>query len=399
MLMAMLVMEASTLFNPLFDTVGVASGSRTVIIQFAAMGITAIVFTLRPMHPKLQKELMTAIVVWLPFVAYAALRTDFNDYYAMIKFWKVIFIPVLSVMTITIMYLLGGEKFSKYFIVTLVAMSFLQLAEAINNPEVFLYAGRVARMTIEGVNPIWLARSFVTAAMLALVLRSIKSKYLRAAVVLTMLGAVFPTGSRGPLIASLIGATIFFWHFYKSKPNFQLKLILASAVIMISVLLSMPYIYGTITNYISRDTNENAFVESGRSALFSRAWSEYMDSPLVGQGMGNFARKGVSTAALGKRRTGNYPHNIILEVMSELGTFGLIFFIIALRPGRHYWRISNIYQILFIVYLVFSMTSGNIVANAGIMVFGVLARLASYYPIKGVQIDQKKYSNLAVRNK
>jgi O-antigen ligase len=167
--------------------------------------------------------------------------------------------------------------------------------------------------------------------------------------------------------------------------------IAAGAVMLIAVMVSLPYIYGRLKDYITRDTDKSAFDESGRSALFSRAWNEYVDSPIVGQGMGNFAREGVSSGILTKRETGNYPHNIILEVMCELGSIGLILFVIALRPGRHFWRIGNIYQILFIVYLIFSMTSGNIAANAGVMVFGALARLAAKYPLSSVAISEKKY--------
>lgn len=391
MLVAMLIMNASPLFNPLFDAIGMATGTRTVIIQLLAVAIAGAVVGIRRWPPVFKREMMQVILLWLPFVVYIAIRTDFNDNYAMVKFWKIVLIPILSAVTITAMYLVGGEKFNKYFIVTLIVMSLLQLLEALNNPAVFLYAGEIERMTVEGVNPIWLARSFVTAAILCLVLPFIKSKVVRGAAVVGLMLAVLPTGSRGPLFAGALGIALFFWQYYKNKPNFKIKVIAASMVLLVGMFASLPYIYAPLKSYISRDSSEDAFQESGRSALFSRAWREYADSPILGQGMGNFATMNATRVTLANRTTGNYPHNIILEVMSELGTIGLILFVVGMRPGKYYWKVDNIYQILFIVSLVFAMTSGNIAANGGVMVFGVLARLAYKYKLSGLMIDEKTF--------
>jgi hypothetical protein len=373
----------SPLFTPVLDLVGVASGMKTVVIQLVGLVVTAIIYMSKSGHKRLPKELLSVIVIWLPFLAFAALQTRFSDQYAMVKFGKLVFIPFLSVLTITIAYMTGKGGFNRYFFTVLIILVSLQLIESIRNPAVFLYASTVERMTIEGVNPIWLSRSYVTAALCFLVF-PIKSRWIKIAGVTVFMLAIIPTGTRGPLLGGFIGIGIYLWAKYRYTRGFKTKVTGLAVMAFFALLLSLPYIAPQLQGYFSRGTEQGLFEESGRMALFGKAIDDFVESPLTGVGFGMYARRASSDQ--GGIARGFYPHNIILEVMAELGMVGIILFIFVLRPGRYWYQINNIYQVIFIVYLFFSMTSGNLVANAGVMVFGALARLAYKYPHPSTQI-------------
>ena len=58
----------------------------------------------------------------------------------------------------------------------------------------------------------------------------------------------------------------------------------------------------------------------------------------------------------------HYPHNIIIEIISELGLFGLMIFFIFMFAGLNYWRKSKQYNYNF--YLIISMLFINVFFNA-----------------------------------
>lgn len=377
------------LFEPLFETFNLDTGYRTFAVQALSLIVAALIFVHHPNHKKLTSELGTVVLIWVPFLLFTVIRTDFSDQYAMIKLGRLIVISFISVLTITIVYLSGKSTFDRYFFGVVVGLAILQLFEVLVTPTVVVYASTLERATIEGTNPIWLARCFVTAGLccLALPIGSHASRLCGAAIFML---AVLPTGSRGPLIAGLIGFGLYLWIYYRNSSNFRLKL---SGVVVFALAASIaliPYLAPNIANYFSRDSGQSVFVESGRDRLFSTAIADYLESPVIGAGFGQFAKSAeANSRQFSDFQEGYYPHNLILEIMAELGTFGLIFLLIILRPGKHWLKISNIYQILFVVHFLFAMTSGSIIANSGVMVFGTLALLAQRYPHQSNQIGQK----------
>lgn len=53
---------------------------------------------------------------------------------------------------------------------------------------------------------------------------------------------------------------------------------------------------------------------------------------------------------------------------------------VAMRPGKWLLDLKNPYFYPFLLTFFYSMTSGDINANTGVMIFGTLARLTSHYP-------------------
>lgn len=386
-LLSMLLLSMSPLFTPLFELISLPAGMKTIFIQAVGLSVTAFILVTQRQHQRCMREVALLIACWLPFILYVAARTDFHDSYALVKFWKLFFIPFLSTITITIVYMTRRDLFNKYFFVVTVLLIAWQLFEVFINPSVFLYASKIERMTVEGINPIWLARSFVTAALCCLML-PVKNRALKIFGAIIFMLAVLPTGSRGPLIAGIFGFGLYFWIKNKSQKNRNTKAFFTILALSFALALSLPSLAPKVNDYLSRDSKKGAFEESGRIQLFSVALSDYANSPVVGVGFGNYGRGYGQRRIISGSELRYYPHNIVLEVLSELGTIGFILFLIVLRPGRYYYKVTNIYQLLFLVYLVFSMTSGSIVANSGVMIFATLARLAFRYPTRSIGISR-----------
>jgi len=114
---------------------------------------------------------------------------------------------------------------------------------------------------------------------------------------------------------------------------------------------------------------------SGRIDRFSSAFEMISESPLMGKGLGSFP------IYFNEYDVPDYPHNMIIEILAEIGIVGLmafsIFFVISLI------RIVNLHRIhkrfiptlgmvtvgLFIYYLANAMVSGDINSNRALYVF------------------------------
>lgn len=382
--LALLILSLSPLFTPLFELIHLPAGMKTVFIQLFSLVVTTVIFITKERHKRCFSEVLSVVFVWLPFIAYMAIRTDFSDEYSSVKFWKIIFISFLSAVSITIIYMSKDGSFNKYFFPAVVALVAWQLVEALVNPAVFMYASTIERMTVDSVNPIWLARAFATAALCCLML-PIKSSVLKITGAVVFLAMIIPTGSRGPLLAGGIGFFLYFSIRFSNIQHIKLKMFFATVSLLLVALASSSYLAPEVGGYFTRGSEKSFVEESGRLGLFSRAWGEYMSSPAVGVGFGQYGRSGQKLLG-SMSQSGYYPHNIILEILSELGMLGIILFAVILRPGEYLYRIRNIYQIIFIVYLLFSMTSGSLVANSGLMVFATLARLSYKYPDRSLDI-------------
>jgi O-antigen ligase len=196
---------------------------------------------------------------------------------------------------------------------------------------------------------------------------------------------IIPTGSRGPLISLIV--TLSMWFMIQSKKSgFRVLATIASgAALTISMLLFFGDRLDTVVNtYFSRGQSVGLLEESGRPQLFNRAMLDFYSSPVVGVGLGAFGASSTrnSQGYSGKlSKQGSYPHNIVMELLSELGVIGLILFAIVLRPGKWLLGIRNPYFYLFLLMFLFSMSSGDINANVGVIIFGTLARLTFKYPV------------------
>ena len=383
-LLSMFLLNIGSYFDFAFTAINVGVGMRTVAIQFAILIVVGLIITNRRPNMLVWREILVVVAVWTPFLLYMALRVDSDNPYSVLKFLKIFTIAFLCVVTVTATYLCDARTFLRLLPIVIIALSVLLGVEAMMNPEQFRYRSVIERLTVEGMNPIWLARSFALAGVCLFLLpgQHYAMKFVGLALVAS---GILPTGSRGPLISLIVTLTL--WFMIKSQLS-RVGMILttsATAIVIASIMLfAGDRIETAVGAYLSRGQSQGFVEESGRPQLFNLAMTEFLSSPVVGVGLGEYGKDAafVGKAFSGRSPTqGFYPHNIILETLSELGVVGLLLIIITMRPGRWLFDWKNQYFYLFLITLLFSMSSGDINANIGVIVFGALARLTSQYPL------------------
>lgn len=114
----------------------------------------------------------------------------------------------------------------------------------------------------------------------------------------------------------------------------------------------------------------------------------FLENPFRGVGIGGFHSYSVQIEDLEKFK---YPHNIILETMSELGLYGLVLFLLILRSSfkkliflkNKYWNyrfstLPNVVISLMVFTFLTSLTSGNITN------FALFAFVGTAYAIENI---------------
>ena len=382
-LLSVFLLNVGSYFDAAFTAVGIGVGMRTVVIQAATLVVLGLIVATRRPDRGAWRELLTVVGVWTPLLIYAALRVESGDAYSETKFAKLFTISFLCTVTVTATYLCDPRSFTRLLPIVVIVFSILLGAEAFLHPQQFKYRTVIDRMTIEGMNPIWLARSFALAGacLFLLPLRNRTFKFFGLALVVA---GIFPTGSRGPLISLILTLTV--WMISVSGAARVRKAIVTALIgtLAVSALLLAGNQIEMATNaYLSRGQNQGFVEESGRPQLFEIAMNDFLSSPVIGVGLGEYGQsaiRGSKAYSWDSSNQGYYPHNIILELLAEVGVLGVILVAVAMRPGKWLLDLRNPYFYLFLLTFLYSMTSGDINANTGVMIFGALARLTSQYP-------------------
>lgn len=120
-------------------------------------------------------------------------------------------------------------------------------------------------------------------------------------------------------------------------------------------------------------------LESGRLQGVMTALEEFSFAPMLGRGLGKYGTvAGIERKYITPQKVvAVYPHNVPVEILAELGLIGFVLFLIALRPGKWMFDLSNRYVYFFFLSFLFSLTSGDMTANSGLFIFSLISKLAS----------------------
>lgn len=382
LLISIFFLSLNPVFNPIFDLLHIPSGYKSIVIQSINLifCLTLFVYSKSFNNFRIKKELLLTLLVWVPWIAYLYLRTDINFEYSVLKFGKVFFIHFLGVFTITLFYLINSDTYNKFFLSITIILCFVLILLSIFIPSTFLYASRVERLTLENINPIWLSRSFAIGAICCLFIKS-KYSFAKFCLIPIFLILIVLTGSRGPLLSVLIVILIYFAFSKVSKPSFYIYLVVIFSLIFSTTIIFFPIISHFFNGYFNRASNKGIVEESGRLMLFKAAIIDFNSSPLIGVGLGRFYKnksKYINFKMHNSNTLNVYPHNLPLEILCELGIIGILLFILLLRPGFWLFHPESIYFYLFYLSFLFSLTSGDIISNSGVILFATLSRLEYY---------------------
>ncbi|WDW10071.1 O-antigen ligase family protein [Priestia aryabhattai] len=272
-------------------------------------------------------------------------------------------------------------KFYKYLFVVNVLI--LALMFLINDLSTYTTD---TRLIVGEINPIWLGRFFGELIILvSFFVKKEKFWFFKVLIIsLLSIGILF-TGSKGPFLSILIGA--FIANISNLTENISitraLRFITKVTILAIGLILGVKFILLKLfsINYLANrfivGNSETSYGDYSRSHLYKHALDYFYHSPIWGNGLGSF---GYMLNGFDIR---DYPHNIFLETLSELGLIGFIiliipiyisvrrFYIYSKFDSRGYIKLT---MCLFIYYLVNSLVSGDLgFSNSRLFLFiGIL---------------------------
>jgi len=236
------------------------------------------------------------------------------------------------------------------------------------------------RLVYGNVNPIWIARMLGLSSLICIIKFIINNKsnkiYLLFATVFIV--EIIFTGSRGPLLSMII-AILFY--ILSSKQYFSkkiIKLVLMGLLLLIVIISFVPLdiINARFTNL---DLENQSF--QARISFMRLGIEAFADKPLLGQGLGGYSMYAFHT----DERV--YPHNLIVETLSEFGLLGFIMLIIGactfvtslktIRKSNENY-ILLIFVSIFVYYFTNSMFSGDFTGNIEVFIsFAILINIKS----------------------
>jgi O-antigen/teichoic acid export membrane protein len=201
---------------------------------------------------------------------------------------------------------------------------------------------------------------------------------LRAALVVPPLAiAMVSAGSRGPVLAFVIGLLALL-ALSATSPQGRRRLGVVAALFLFAALIVPLVVPGSVLGRALSAVlgGASGLSSNGRSSLWALSLTTFNHHPLFGLGTGGFAALGTGL---------QYPHNILLEVATELGVFGAAA-LLAVLGGMwaslvRLWRrttgsdqlMSSLLIALFVTALINACVSGAIQDNRDVWVWGGIA--------------------------
>jgi O-antigen ligase len=242
-----------------------------------------------------------------------------------------------------------------------------------------VYANRFSISSEE--NPIQLGREsaggLMAATYLLLSARRRRTRWIAAALSPVLAISLLAAGSRGPVLGALVGMVTLIALSARSRIARRRLVTVALAGVAAAILAAQLVPGGSLQRSLSFLSGSGSGLSSnGRYVVWSEAWHLFTAHPFAGVGTGSFwAVDGIEL----------YPHNLFLEVGSELGLLGLglliwflassIFALVRAQRGR--WAPERLQVALVAAYLAAALTnamfSGDLTTNASLWLNSGLA--------------------------
>ncbi len=243
----------------------------------------------------------------------------------------------------------------------------------------------------------WVSRITMFSAIVGCTLlfyaQSYTGKIILIALLLFILTGMIFSGARQALIGLVVSLFYLGMTFIRARPiklrpgNKTVKIVTFSLLFVISLSFTFQQIQDSrgfsrvsaFTELLYSGDFVQAYLDSGRGTVFQDGWEIFSGAPVFGKGFGMF-REYASTD------TYRHPHNVILELLSELGLVGLILFAIMLAPVIY--RLIQLKRVSSSVYsrasgalllgqLAISLVSGDLGTNRLLFFYASLFLIAT----------------------
>ena len=237
-----------------------------------------------------------------------------------------------------------------------------------------LYPGR--RILLDQ-NPIWVSRLCMVGLTLAIFAPKLQITLLVPLFAFSCYG-IWQTQTRGTIVAFLIAICIFYlaetkfkkWSLSRNKLAVGATAILGAMIIIVALANYGRFSFeGRLGILVDRDAfvSDENYVD--RVKKISEAMSRFYDRPVFGVGLGGFSETGERA----------YPHNLIVELLLETGLLGSSLFLMFIGFSISASRKDKILFLLIVESFLFSMTSGDLMGNFEVFLFGTYALVVALF--------------------
>jgi len=316
-----------------------------IYATLAAFLLFGLVYTSAPIYG-FQKSIRFATIVLIMFLAPVVLVSSLKDL-------KLI-IGILFFMSIV------------YAIGTIIAPHAALMSTAGLDRAAFAEAGPLATAGI-------LAMGVIIAFCLAIAPHALGGlKRLGIVMIPVMLIAMVWTGSRGPFFGLWLCVLAALFIYRKHVSKIWLVVVVATTVIATSLIfIKLPYETTIRIGGVVMDKYETEKLTSVRTEMFRWAWENAKKRLIFGHGTGAYAvdRNGVDT--------GDWPHNIILELLYEQGLVGVA--LISLFIWLILWRWRQASKLTYLCEPYMHKEASHILHIAGLLfLFNLLQAMKSF---------------------
>ncbi len=333
--------------------------------------LSSMVFLAFLVKRKLKKEsnnykyinLIKMLIPWIIFLIYLLInylllsKNTVYDSYGLMKLTLFIVKGLIPGFLISIWMLLNKNNKDQNIEKAIFSYGVFQSLVAI---QTWFMGSYVGRMTVFGLNPIWVSRNIGLSVIASLDI--IKKTFIKYFFIIFLVLCMMLTGSRGPFIALLIVGFLFYTNLGLKNKKYQ-KILPSIIILVIIILILFGHI--VLDDFFNRG-RANIFEEGNvqaRIMLYKYAWNCFIDNPMLGKGLGSYYLSGDL-----------YPHNIFLELIAETGIIGILLFIVALNPKGIIFFKNRFSKYLLFAFLT-SLFSGDLEKNTYLIVFSILSTL------------------------
>jgi len=332
----------------------VLAQSPVDITILAALGVLAsvLVQVARPGHCYSNAAVMT-IATLVTALAIGLLRTPLNTYADSKRFDVLVVVPVCLVGG---MMILDSRTARRLWLAGCLAYGPLVIGLAILDPSPYAYG----RLWPDGSSTIAVGRTAGATLIVAwCLILTRRRRWLMAALCPFLVAGLVLSESRGPMGAALVAMAVVSLLRIKQASRGGLIGVAGVVVVALAALAVKPERFTSITDASA----------SIRFKLWELTLSLTASHPVLGIGWGNLyehqaPEEQLSTGAV------QYPHNVLLEVGSEVGLLGLIVVLFALAFAfRAQWQSAKFDTVelgmlgLLVFFFVNALASGDIGSN------------------------------------
>lgn len=369
------------------------------ILAFAILIIIIVVDLIK--KPSVARSITVPSIFFLVLIALTLVSFSINPFGdAQSKLLKLLLLTVPAVVIPFFIFKSKGDflNFAKSLIILSSILALISLPQALSGQNMFVGFNE---RNYQGLSRV-LGAGFL-ASLILFILSEKRNKIIIVPIILVVGTMLFYAGSRMPIIAVAISLLLPLTKLITvKKGDVQLnkKYLKVATVYTVLFFSAVTFIgrglFDTIAIRFQQLLDMGSSSNVGRTERYSLAWDLFSDNPLMGIGFGGFGD-------YYRSESGNYAHNLFLEMASELGILGILWTVAyftylsikSIKSFNYSNILATLYVVLFSYMILNAMVSGDINDNRVMFSIGSIICILNVKSVVGLKKDEIDLARVA----